>query len=66
MGPLTRHAADGSVLALSSASIEAGRTLTADGSGSSDPDAGDTIEASVDWGDGNVTAWSAARNATHA
>ena len=54
------------VLALTLTTIEAGKSLIANGSGSSDPDAGDTIEARVDWGDGNVTAWAALADLSHA
>jgi PKD repeat protein len=54
------------VLTISSRKIEAGRTLTVNGSGSHDPDAGDSIEARVDWGDGNVTAWAALAILSHA
>jgi len=54
------------VIALSAVSVEAGGSLTVDPSGSSDPDAEDAIDARVDWGDGNVTAWAALVNLSHA
>jgi PKD repeat protein len=53
-------------LSLNATEMHQGEGLMVDASGSSDPDQGDALEAQVDWGDGNVTAWVAASNMTHA
>jgi len=52
------------VLKLSASNVRAGKALTADASGSSDPD-GSLILFRISWGDGNVTDWSGSANATH-
>ncbi len=52
-------------LILSTTDVEVGDTVTADGSGATDPD-GDTLEYRVDWGDGDETDWSDAPSTTHA
>ena len=54
------------MLALSTTSVEVGTPITVDASNSTDPDAGDALEARVEWGDGNVTAWGTMMTASHA
>lgn len=52
-------------LSLSAVRVRAGQAVTADASGSSDPD-GETLEYRFDWGDGNATDWSPSMTASHA
>jgi PKD repeat protein len=52
-------------LKLSAAKVGAGKAVTLDASGSSDP-GGSALRYRIVWGDGNVTDWTGSANTTHA